>query len=143
MAKELSLTERYEVAQSRLTELEVSVTQLTQNVTDANTKVAQYSTQVAELTSKVAALGADKAKLEADLATEKAAHEAVKQDFETKVTVAASAKAAEIAASQGIPPVKTETVEQPVVTEPKRDVTKENPLTLIAAGAKAYLNQKD
>ena len=82
----------------------------------------------AELVTANSALAAEKtehgkvkvalAEAEAKYNTEKAAHDLLQKDFESKVVTAASVEAAKIVAGQNIPPVGSKVNNDPTKTEP-------------------------
>lgn len=146
MPKELTPVQKLAEAEAKLTELtgqieakDAAITDLTSKLQAANGSATKANTDLAEssrlLSEKTVAL----TKAEGDLKLVRAELETLKTDFDTKVTAAASAKAAEIAASQGIPPGKTTVAGKPGEIDKKAERQGKSPIELLASGAKADL----
>ena len=125
----------------KISDLEAQVASLTKERDAAlaakdgsSTLTADLARVNADLVTANSALAAEKAEhgkakvalaeVEAKFNTEKAAHDLLKKDFESKVVTAASLEAAKIVAGQHIPPVNSKVNTDPTKTEPvqgKRD----------------------
>ncbi len=151
MPKELTPIEKLALAEAKVEELmgqlstaKTSVTDLTGQLATANTSATTANTSLAEANRLKAEATAKLAEVQGLYDAEKKAHDALKSDFEKQVLDAASKKAAQVVAGQGLnEPLKTEIAGKQTQTDKKADVSKTAALTLIADGAKDYFASLD
>lgn len=124
-----------------VSERDATITELTGKVTEANGAATKATTDLAEANRKLGEAEARATKAEADLKVEKASHDLLKTNFDAEVTKQASAKAAQIAASQGIPPGKTPVGDKPGQTDPRAGRAGKSYLELLASGARRDLEK--
>jgi chromosome segregation ATPase len=128
-----SLKDQLTAAKAEVAELHKFRNELTESVSKANEALATEK-QLHEVAKT------ELGKAQSDLLAEKTAHQATKDGMVKEIEKQADLKAATIAASQGIPPVKTEVSDKPGSTkQPKRDRKNEDPVSLIAADAVEYM----
>jgi len=147
MSDKLTPMQKLETAQTEITSLKDQLTAATAKVTELEGKLTLADDKA---TKAEAALATEKqlhevaktelGKAQSDLLAEKTAHQATKDGMVKEIEKQADLKAATIAASQGIPALKTEVSDKPGSTkQPKRDRKNEDPVSLIAADAVEYM----
>ena len=147
MAKEPTPIQERDELKTQLAALQVkfssSETQSAQVAADlgkANEALAKSIAELGQAKADLAVATAKATEFEGKYSAEKLAHDNLKADFEGKVIEAASKKAAEVVANQGLrEPLKTETNNTPGKTEIKPERKSESPLSLIAEDAKSFL----
>lgn len=143
MGKELTPLQKLEAAETLVAELKQelksvksSAVELEGKLNDANQSAAKANTDLAEANRLTGEAKAELERVKAELKTTTEELTSLKGDFDKRV----SEKAAQIAASQGIPPVATTVQNKPTNTEPAPKVL--SAVERLAAGAAADLNPK-
>jgi len=132
-----SLTEKLEAASAEIKAAKEADLALTGDCTALKKGLALETAALADVELKLVSVTGE-------LVLAKKELEDVKADFEKKLVLAASAKAAEIAAAQGIPPVKSDANENQSKVEPiSAKYQKGDYLNALAAGFKADFDKNN